>query len=101
MGLNIDYFYSLTQRQFANIANGYFKKQDYLSRERWVIARKLMHSALMPHMKNSVKETDLLSFPWEEKMLAEFTIEEAQKLEEEVERIKNFYDSWDNKQVKA
>lgn len=60
-----------------------------------------MYAAIVPHVKKGLKETDLLTFPWEEQLLIDFTIEEEQKLQEEVEKIRNFYESWDNKKAQA
>jgi hypothetical protein len=90
--LSFDYFYSLTQRQFANVVNGYRKKKDFESRERWCIARKVMHSTLMPHLKEQITEIELLQFSWEEEL--------AKKLEKEYDEsylseIQNSIKIWD------
>jgi len=59
----------------VNIVNGYQKKKDYESRERWVIARKMMHASLTPYLKDEMSEIEFMQFPWEEDL--------AKKLEEQ------------------
>lgn len=60
-----------------------------------------MYASLSPYLGKGIKEVDLLPFPWEEQMIKEFTLEEEKVMQEQVEKIKSFYESWDNKNAKA
>ena len=73
MGLEVNYFYSLTPREFANLTIGYSKKKDAADRQSWEQTRWLMHSVLLPHKKSGtdLKLTDVLKFPWEKEMQKE------------------------------
>ena len=96
MNLNVDYFYRLTPREFANTVNGYRKREDNLSRERWMIARKIMWASLAPNSKN-LKENQILEFPWEVELQEEFTEEDNAVLLEEIEKVEEFYRLQDEK----
>lgn len=67
MGLDIDYFYNLTPRQFANIQKGWALIRDADSKERIVLTRKLMYAALAPWSKNLTEDKlwklDFLNIP--------------------------------------
>ena len=52
-------------------------------------------------MKRGFKETDILSFPWEEKTQKQLTLEDHQKLLAEAEKVKEFYRILDAKENKA
>ena len=69
VGLNIDYFYSLTPREFSNILTGYRKKEDEAFKDRWQQTRMLMHTMVLPNLKKGQKLSpqQLLEFPWETK----------------------------------
>ena len=83
------------------MVNGYRKEKDLESRERFVIMRKMMWAALMPNMKKGFQEKDIISFPWEQKMIKKITLEENARLMSEVEMIKNFYAQQDAKKNEA
>ena len=60
-----------------------------------------MWSALMPKMKKGFKETDVIQFAWEEKMLKKLTLDENAKLLAEIEKVKAYYAKVDGKENKA
>jgi len=101
MYLNRNYFYSLTPREFANTVNGFRKREDDLSKERWMIGRKMMWAAAMPHCKSPnggpLLESDLLNLPWVIELIKEFTEEDNVLLLEETEKVKEFYRLRDEK----
>ena len=76
--------------------NGYRKREDNLSRERWMIARKIMWASLAPNSKN-LKENQILEFPWETELQEEFTEEDNAILLEEIEKVEEFYRLQDEK----
>lgn len=102
--MNIDYFYSLTDREFTNTLNGYRKREDNLSKERWMMTGKIMWAAAMPHLKSEsgepLKETDLIAFPWQTELIKEFTQADGELLEKEAEAVKEFYRLRDEKKLK-
>jgi hypothetical protein len=67
-----------------------------LSKERWLMTRKIMWATAFPHLKK-VTEFDLLPFPWDETELEEMTVSESKKLQEDAERVKEFYKKIDEK----
>ena len=94
--LKIKYFYNLTPRQFSNTERGFRKQEDILSKERWIMTRKIMWAAAFPHLKK-VEERELLPFPWDETELQEMSIEESKKLKDGADRVKEFYKNQDEK----
>jgi hypothetical protein len=61
--------YSLTPRSFFNALNGAQKKEDALSKERWVMTREIMFAVMKPYLDNGTEKTDVLSFEWEKEQL--------------------------------
>lgn len=98
MSLNVNYFYSLTQRQFFNAVNGFRKQKDFESRERWMIARKIMYAVIRPHSKDEIRETDLLQFLWEEELVKELDREYDENYLAEIQKSVEFWAAWDAKQ---
>ena len=96
IGLSIDYFYSLTYRQFLNTVNGYRKKEDAKSRERWLIARKIMYASVAVHAKESFRETDILQFPWEAETIGKITEEEEAEMLERQKISEKFFAKFDD-----
>lgn len=105
MNLKVDYFYQLTDREFTNAVNGFRKRADTISKEFWMMTSKIMWATAMPHCKSPVggplKESDLISFPWQTKLIKEFTEADNEILLQEVEQIKEFYRIQDEKQKSA
>ena len=99
MGLLVDYFYSLTPRQWTNTEKGYYAKELILMKDRWIQTRKMMWAALASNVKN-LKENELMSFPWDDENAVEFTDEDNQALLDEVEKVKAFYEAVDAKKIK-
>ena len=99
--LSIQEFYKLTPRQFSNIMKGYRNKEDNLSKERWVIARKLMYASMAPYLNKSVKETDLIPFDWEKDTLQDMSEEDETDMIITIEESKKFWQQWDEKKATA
>lgn len=59
-----------TSRDFALKYRGFKSIQDDRSKEAWHIARWQVAKLLTPHLKKEarLKETDLIRFPWEQKI---------------------------------
>jgi hypothetical protein len=93
----VQYFYKLTQRQFFNIVNGYRKKEDYLSRERWIIGRKMMFAMMGPYLPQNTKETEIISFPWEDDLIKELSKEEKEKAIQDHEASEAYWAKWDSR----
>ena len=67
LALSIDYFYSLTPRQFVNILIGFREKEYRAHKERWEQVRLQLHASLLPYSpKEDFSPKDVLEFPWEE-----------------------------------
>ncbi|WP_176714960.1 hypothetical protein [Tenacibaculum soleae] len=69
----VNYFYSLTPRQFANLTIGYNKKQQEATKQSWEQTRMIMHTVLLPYQQKgkTLKVTDVLPFPWEKEIQQE------------------------------
>jgi len=66
-----------------------------LSRERWMMTRKMMYSIMAPYLGKEVKETDIIAFPWEGKVIQELTDEEEEILLDQQARSEAFFARWD------
>ncbi len=93
-------YYGMTPRQFFNALRGYRNKQDLLSRERWMIARKMMYAAMAPYAKN-LKETEIMQFPWEDEIIKQLDASELQKMKEQQAENEQFWARWDEKKSMA
>lgn len=96
MGLEVNYFYSLTPRQFSNFTIGYTKKKDAAEKQSWEQTRWLMHSVLLPHKKEGteLRLADVLNFPWEIEVQKE---EQKPKTRAELEAFWSNRDNQKNK----
>lgn len=66
MGLTIDYFYSLTPRQFHNVQVGWNQNQEMQIKTSWEQTRRLYEGILRPYIKDKNKTVqDLLPMPWD------------------------------------
>ncbi|OXB01750.1 hypothetical protein B0A75_04730 [Flavobacterium oncorhynchi] len=88
--LKVNYFYSLTPREFVNTERGIRKHEEILSQERWIMTRKIMWATAFPHLKR-VTEHDLQPFPWDEIEFEGMSVEESKRLQTEAEKVKEFY----------
>ena len=95
MGLQIDYFYSLTLRQFANICAGYFKKKKFEQNSYLLGVRKIMYSTLLPYQKKGFKEQDLFRLEFEEIDTDEID------LYNEIESVKSQKEFWEEMDKKT
>ncbi|AUC13831.1 hypothetical protein BTO06_01100 [Tenacibaculum sp. SZ-18] len=67
LGLSIDYFYSLTPRQFANILIGYRRKEEIKEKGEWQRTRLSIFYCLLPHTdKKDFSLKDVFELPWDE-----------------------------------
>lgn len=85
----------MTPRQFTNTERGYRKQQDTLSKERCILTRKIMWATAFPHLKEKITEEQIWPLPWDEvvdeDMMEKISVEESVKLQEDAERVKEFY----------
>ena len=71
--MTIDYFYSLTPRQFDNHLTGYRKKEATKERSLWEIARlQMYYSVVASQGSDKIKVKDILQFPWENNSGSDF-----------------------------
>jgi len=108
MGLNLDYFYSLTPREFENIAKGYNDKQTRLLeaanhelKASWERARIIAHQVYcsIPQKKGKkhVGVAEFLPFEWDKKEESEDKKPVKAMTKKEV---KNLFESWDKIEFK-
>jgi len=89
MGLDIDYFYALTPREFANISKGYAKKTQGQTRLSWEQTRSIMYmvNLSIPSKRKKESITKFLPFSWEK--------EEAEVKELSKKEQKDLFEKWD------
>lgn len=68
MGLEIEYLYSLTPRQFNNVVRGYTKREEIREMGEWERARQIAYiSAIFSgNAKKNLRPIDLMKFAWDE-----------------------------------
>lgn len=98
--MQIDYFYSLTPRQFNNIQVGYNDRRDAEQKERLILVRRLMFSALAPHSKG-LTEQSLWHFDFENDMLDQANERDNEQLAEQLEKSIEFWQRVDATRGKA
>jgi hypothetical protein len=96
MGLDLNYYYSLTLRQFLNIYQGWAEKREVESLERQLLFRKIMFTNLLPWSKN-ITETSLWHIPGVDPEPTEVDEEYL----EEIEASKKRWEETDKKQKKV
>lgn len=104
IGLEHDYFYSLTPRVFYNIQVGYNQKEDNYFKNSWLQVRELMFAALRPYLKNqNAKSSSLFRFDWEEETSPIETeeITTAEQAEKVLQEQKEFWEKMDQRRSKA
>ncbi len=70
MGYTVDYFYSLTPRQFSNALDGYRARQENDNRATWEQTRFIIWACISPHHDSKkhglLTVKSILPFPWED-----------------------------------
>lgn len=97
--LRIDYFYSLTYRQFTNTLNGFRKYEDAKSKEQWGMTRKIMYAAIRPHLTGELNELDIIDFPWEKELRKKLFDEELENMKQREKISEDFFARWDQKKI--
>lgn len=100
MGLDINYFYNLTPRQFTNIQKGWSDRRDAESKERMIYTRRLMFAFLQPYAKN-LTEQKLWPFDWESESVLERSVEESDAMAKELEATIKRWEQRDKKRQAA
>jgi hypothetical protein len=92
--LKINYFYSLTPRQFDNILTGYRNKEEAKEKASWERSRMQMYYSVVAQQgSDKIKIEDILKFPWERKTTS--ISDKAPKTKKQLQ------DFWDRKDKKA
>ena len=97
MGLEINYFYNLTPRQFINIQKGWSDRRDAESKERMIYTRRLMFAFLQPYAKKGLTEQSLWPFDWENEKQLERSEEESEAMAKELEATIKRWEERDKK----
>ena len=86
LGLSYEGLYGLTPRSFNNKLKGYNNSLDQQNRNGWEQTRTLMMSVLMPHTKKKLKATDVLPFPWDNKIKPKKELASKEHIQEVLKR---------------
>ena len=97
IGLSYNEYSDLSYRSFINVIKGYRSRVEKESNERLIIMRKIMYASLLPHLKKGAKETDIMLFDFEKNAVKKMTEEDFAVLEKEIEAVKAFWATQDNK----
>lgn len=67
MGLALEYFYSLTPREFHNALSGFRNRQEMEFRNSWEQTRHIMFAALAPHQKkgSNLTPAKVMGLSWD------------------------------------
>jgi hypothetical protein len=95
VGLELNYYYSLTYREFMNTVMGFESKRTQNTQMFWEMTRKIMYAAVMPHAKQGLKDTEILEFPWEKARIQQLSIDEMAEMQEQEALAKAFFERWD------
>lgn len=87
--------YDLTPRSFFNAVNGARKKEDALSKERWVMTREIMFAVMSPYLEKGFEKQDILPFDWEQKQLKQLAAKKAEQIQVELEQLNAFWERQD------
>lgn len=100
MGLNYDYFYSLTPCVFYNVHAGYNQRVEFEYKDEWIRTRKIMFAVLQPHLKNkNLTELGFFRLPWEteESVVEAVEVENEQQAENFLQDQKEYWKAIDRK----
>lgn len=95
IGLNLNYFYSLTPRQFYNIVEGYSKKEDQLFKRSWEQTRLLAFYAAynFESKDKNLTPEKFYPLPWEQKKKVsnkpKMSLQEVKELFNKIDENKN------------
>jgi hypothetical protein len=102
VGLQLEYYYSLTYREFMNTVTGFEEKRNQNTKLFYELTRKIMYAALLPHTKGDLKENEVLEFEWEKAKIQQMSIDEMVEMQEQEALTKAFFDRWDQaEKIKA
>lgn len=66
IGMDVDYFYSLTPRQFNNCLKGFRSKEEIKEKANWERSRWQMYYSLVAFQgAEKLRVEDVLAFPWD------------------------------------
>lgn len=100
MALDIEYFYSLTPRQFSNIQKGWADRRDGEQKERLILVRRLMYAALAPHSKG-LTEQSIWPLDFEKDLLDKANERDEAQMIKELEAAAAFWERYDAGKAKA
>lgn len=87
--MDIDYFYSLTPRQFTNILIGYRRKEENEEKGKWQRVRLKIYYSLLPYTeKKDFSPKDVFELPWDE--------EESTEIERKINTKKELQEYFNN-----
>lgn len=90
-----DELYSLTPRSFFNAINGSRKKEDAISKEKWLMTRKIAYWSVKPYLENNVSETDFLPFLWEKEQIEKIKANQILAVEDNLKNMNEFWERQD------
>jgi hypothetical protein len=91
--------YSLTPRSFFNAVDGFRKREDNNSKERWIQTRKIMFSVMKPYLSEGVEEYEIQPFEWELGLIETSKKEQEQKALEGAQKTRDYWEEFDRKQA--
>jgi hypothetical protein len=94
MGLNLDYFYSLTPREFNNILEGYRKKEETYFNNSWEQTRLIAFNAAFNFetKDKGITAQKWMPLPWEQNK------KELKPPTKTKEELKSFFKKFDEQQ---
>jgi hypothetical protein len=87
--------YSLTPRSFFNAVNGNRKKEDAVSKEKWMMTRKIAYWSIKPYLENNESEIDFLPFLWEGKQIEKIKAAKILSAADDLKRMNEYWERQD------
>jgi hypothetical protein len=87
--------YSLTPRSFFNAVNGSRKKEDAISKEKWLMTRKMMYWAIKPHLQNNETEIEFFPFNWEKKQIEKIKAAKILAVADDLKKMNEYWERQD------
>lgn len=88
--------YSLTPRSFFNAVNGNRKKEDAVSKEQWLMTRKIMYWSVKPYLENNEDELEMFPFPWEKEQIEKIKAQKLLSVTEDIKRVNDYWERQDS-----
>ena len=83
-----------------NLLKGYRSRIEAQTKQEFILVRKLMYASLLPYLIKGSDEASIWSFDWEQNALEKVKEKDVQSMQDELQKVKNFWAEMDKKRNK-